>query len=712
MKLSYKSLLISIAFLFLISFSYLFFEGFNNINEISIVLISNIVNHLLLYQDSIKIFLISFLISLVLLRLKVNIYNFFIILGMFTLLYFGFYKFVFFLIIFILNSSPIFYFFFKDVSISFFNLKKIIFSICLYILLLNIFIFFPINNFYIYAIVLFVPFILSYKFFYKFINIYNLKEKSSKFFISYDKQSIIDVLIISTLSIYFFAGLMPEVGYDALATHLFIPSYLSKYQIWHFDVNSYIWAVFPLGGEIFYSFIYILAGEQSSKLSLFLILLIVLSILKFTCNKINITYKPLLLLTLSTPLIYLASTSMFIDLFWLMSGLMVIGLLFNMISDEKISNDNLILFFFTSALFINTKLIALIYIFPLYIFFFYLLFFKNNFMQLVNKMTPLQNLLIIISIIWSLNPFLTSYWHTNNPVFPFFNSIFQSDLIPLTNWTNSIFSNFVDYKILYNITFNTSKYLEAGIGAPGFFWIILFFPMSVKILFRKYDYISSLFIYGIFTFLTVFYFQSYLRYVLPSFIIFYVVFQKAFHESLIKKDLFNFSFYKFSYYALFVCIVLNLLFLNSASTSNGRISLNILTDEADYDNYMFHYQPIKKLNSIIKDKYEYLIEDQNILLLSNPALAHSPVKPIIINWYNAKAYTLFFKSLEREELFKEFSKTYDFSLIIYQEHIFMSYLRNNPNKNQLLNNFLSFTNEIEDLGSTTLRVVNLKKIKS
>lgn len=46
--------------------------------------------------------------------------------------------------------------------------------------------------------------------------------------------------------LHIFVGLMPEIGFDALNMHLFIPSHLKEYQKWHFNAGTYCWAVMPM----------------------------------------------------------------------------------------------------------------------------------------------------------------------------------------------------------------------------------------------------------------------------------------------------------------------------------------------------------------------------------------------------------------------------------------------------------------------------------
>src|SRR3989304_5922643 len=65
-----------------------------------------------------------------------------------------------------------------------------------------------------------------------------------------------------------------------------------------------------------------------------------------------------------------------------------------------------------------------------------------------------------------LIPFGTPWGLTGNPVFPFFNKVFQSFYYPAVNFDSaSIFGKGLTWDILYRSTFESGKYLEANAGA-------------------------------------------------------------------------------------------------------------------------------------------------------------------------------------------------------------------------------------------------------
>jgi len=76
----------------------------------------------------------------------------------------------------------------------------------------------------------------------------------------------LDVSIGVIALVYVVVALMPEVGFDSLVTHLFIPAHLAQRHQWGFDASTYVWAVTPMLGDWIFSVGYLLAGETAVRL--------------------------------------------------------------------------------------------------------------------------------------------------------------------------------------------------------------------------------------------------------------------------------------------------------------------------------------------------------------------------------------------------------------------------------------------------------------
>jgi len=81
-------------------------------------------------------------------------------------------------------------------------------------------------------------------------------------------ELLLDALITAVGLIYVLVSFMPEVGFDSLAMHLFIPVQIYSKHKWSFDVATYVWATTPMLGDWVFSLSYMIAGEFGARLLL------------------------------------------------------------------------------------------------------------------------------------------------------------------------------------------------------------------------------------------------------------------------------------------------------------------------------------------------------------------------------------------------------------------------------------------------------------
>jgi len=121
---------------------------------------------------------------------------------------------------------------------------------------------------------------------------------------------------------------MPELGHDALAIHLFIPSHVASRHSWDFNVQLYIWAVMPTLGDWIYCIAYSLGGETAARLlnvGFLLVLCRLIRELILWAGGTAAGVRWAILFALTTPLTFIASSSLFIELIW--SAFVVAGTL-------------------------------------------------------------------------------------------------------------------------------------------------------------------------------------------------------------------------------------------------------------------------------------------------------------------------------------------------------------------------------------------------
>ena len=113
-------------------------------------------------------------------------------------------------------------------------------------------------------------------------------------------------------------------------------------------------------------------------------------------------------------------------------------------------------------------------------------------------------------------PYVTAWWLTGNPVFPFYNAVFQSDLFPLTNFKDGRWKAPLSWRTLYGITFDSSSYMEAPNGAAGFEWLTVLPAASLLLALSRNKRGLAILGFGVCVFAAVFSLSPYLRYVFPA----------------------------------------------------------------------------------------------------------------------------------------------------------------------------------------------------
>ena len=286
-------------------------------------------------------------------------------------------------------------------------------------------------------------------------------------------------------------------------------------------------------------------------------------------------------------------------------------------------------------------------------------------------------------------PYLTSFFITKNPVFPFFNGIFKSPNFPLVNFDNSLFKSGISWDLPYNLVFNSGKYLEASNGAGGFQWLLLFLPAVIIILFKKNKKATALLLVSSLIFISTFYFQSYLRYVYQSYILFIVCIGVAIFHLCEKKNYLT----RFYIFATVLCIFLNTLFITSGSWNHRDFQISILNSEKSKKDYVRARQPVRSAVEFI-NTINYFGEP--VAFLSQGFAAGINADALFANWHNYRFKDALSSSKNAEDLIKVF-KNYNVTIII---------LENTWNSDQKRNLVKSITDEVFSFDS--VKVLKIK----
>ena len=172
---------------------------------------------------------------------------------------------------------------------------------------------FPINYPGLYGTALTVPVVLGWR------SISDVVRSISKRLEQPSEMRWLDLAIATVALVHFSVALMPEVGNDALATHLFIPGQLAFRHEWGFDVTTYVWAVMPMLGDWLFSIGYMLGGETAARMinvGFIFVLCFLLRDLVMWAGGNAAGTRWAVLLFLTTPLTFTESSSLFIESVW------------------------------------------------------------------------------------------------------------------------------------------------------------------------------------------------------------------------------------------------------------------------------------------------------------------------------------------------------------------------------------------------------------
>lgn len=493
----------------------------------------------------------------------------------------------------------------------------------------GIFAHFPINYPAIYAVVLFLPIAVAGKTRRQFFDILLSTIRAHRADIRVSVFS--GVLALSTVTVTFIhavVALMPELGHDALVTHLFVPAHMASRHEWGFDVSTYVWAVMPFLGDWLYSIAYMLGGETAARLTNLGFIFITCYLIGNFARWMGGTSKAAaiaVLVFLSTPLTFTESSSLFIESVWtafLLAGALEImraSTLGKPASAERLYMIGLLL---GAALASKAITLACLPGLLTAVLFRPKVFFALP--ALPNALKGVALMLIVGGI-----PYVTAHALTGNPVFPFFNEIFQSPYYPAVNFeAPDIFRKGVRWDLLYEITFNSQHYLEAKSGAAGFHWLLLLLPTAVWSIFARRYRILVLLALGIVWLVFIFHSTAYLRYVFPTFALTAAVIGVGIGDWYeVSRKL-----YCAAVTVLGGAVALNIAFLN-AGGFYADFPIQTLYDRSTRQAYLRERLPLRNAIELVN---HLNIHRSPVAIFSPPLTAGLTADGLYPNWYNPR----------------------------------------------------------------------------
>ena len=437
--------------------------------------------------------------------------------------------------------------------------------------------------------------------------------------------NLVRALLYATCLFYVSLSVYPEVGYDALAVHLFIPEFVSSNSYWNFDPNLYAFAFMPLLADWMYTIVFVLGGEVAARLLnivfLFVVCLNLRTIVK-VCGGNSKVADFALILFLFTPLVMLETQSLFVENIFA-SYVTAATILVAQYFRKKVGFDTTSLYLAVAIGFsLAIKAVTLI-ILP--IFGLAILFRVRTIYRALAWSTIVKSLIVLLAI--GIIPYARAFIVTGNPVFPFYNSIFESPFYPIVNFDNPLFKSGLSWRLIYDITFNSSSYLEARNGVVGVQWLAIA-PASFVFLVMQKNKIGLLFLFfGLGMMCLVFQFQSYLRYIYPSFAILCATSVLIFSEhKKIGKHLSNVL-----KIVLFGCLVVNASILYQHVYFYKVTPLVKIINPSERDKFHKNFIPIRVAVDIV-NKINFA--QKPVVVLGAPMVSGLKSDAVHSAWYN------------------------------------------------------------------------------
>lgn len=403
----------------------------------------------------------------------------------------------------------------------------------------------------------------------------------------------LDIAIAIVALVFFTVALMPELGHDALATHLFVPAHLATRHQWGFDAGTYAWAVMPMLGDWIFSYAYMLAGETAARLFnvafIFLLAWQVRSIVLWAGGTM-IGARWAVLIFLSSPLTFTEGSSLFIESVW--ASFVVAGTfaILRVCSSDEGQRVQLITAGILLGCSLATKAVTLTALPVLLL----ILVWRYKTWLRAGMSGPLMVGLGCFLIIGFI-PYGTAWWLTGNPIFPFFNEIFHSSLYPAENFRDTTWSQYPTWDFPYRVTFQTNKFLEASPGAAGFQWLLMLVPASVALIAVWHRRGMALLLIGILSILLCFLSAPYLRYIFPAYTVLIAaigVGLTSFHKVAVVQT-------RWMSAAAVLTVALNMTFLSAGPYVYRDFPLSSILSETNREQYLANRLPLRNAINLV-----------------------------------------------------------------------------------------------------------------
>ena len=316
-------------------------------------------------------------------------------------------------------------------------------------------------------------------------------------------------LLLFVLSIQWFAALEPESSADGMGMHLAICSDIAAHHAFTYRPDSYVWAVMPMAADFTYSIAYLLGGEGAASLLNFALLALLTGLIVWAARRLVACETAWLIAALfaSTPLVNLVTGSLFIENF---VAAMIAGMTLELWRyRETGQRADLFAAAILGGTACSAKFGACAFIVAAV---------ACAAVELRRRHAGRMALsAAAVLLLFAAPPYAIAYAMTHNPVFPFLNSRFPSPLLEHgIEFRNNVYTQPLTWRLPFDLTFHTQRYIEGLDGAIGFGWLLLI-PLAIAALVATRNYGARIAAaIGLLAGLIVMASQPYARYVYPA----------------------------------------------------------------------------------------------------------------------------------------------------------------------------------------------------
>jgi hypothetical protein len=290
-------------------------------------------------------------------------------------------------------------------------------------------------------------------------------------------------LVLYLAAAYLLTALMPEVSADGLGVHMAIPAFVANHHYWHFDPTRSTWALMPMAADWTYTITYMLGGEFAAHLTNLAMWMIVAALL-YQAVRVSLAPAPSFLLTaalLSTP------TAQFVTGSLMTENFLTAMLFASLIALDRFRTTGAARYVLAgcvlAATAVATKFGSIAFLIPLLV----IAAFIGRRRRIPARYAAAAAALFIAL---ATPPYLTAYWKTGNPIFPFQNHIFGSPLYEAREpLIDARYLMPLKWDTLYDLAFHSDRYMEAQRGALGYHYF-LFLPLCALVYSARWPWLA------------------------------------------------------------------------------------------------------------------------------------------------------------------------------------------------------------------------------